>query len=188
MGELTTTNQADGKPPTLPIQVLVSLSDAYTAFNPREAARSLAEHAKEIPSMASKMRSACVPVSHRDLTQRLTALGMTMAPNRASAEATMWLHEMTRLLSDLPKDILFHAIDECQRVNRFLPTIAEIRAIADPMFEERKKHASRLAAILNVMDGIEPPAAQPETNRLCRPDQAEQILREYGLLDAVRRA
>lgn len=168
--------------------VLVKLDSTYSAFDAKSAAKGLAEYRSEIPALARRMRDACRPVSHDLLTKRLTALGMTMAPNRPSAEATMWLHETSRLLGDLPADIFVQSVDECQRRSVFLPTVAEIRAIADPAFSERKTKAARLEAILVAMDEPSLPSPGQPSTRLCEPKQAEDILREYGLLDAVRRA
>lgn len=168
------------------MQVRVSLDSTYLPFDARSAAKGLAQQKWMVPQLARQMRDACRPISRDDLTKRLTALGMMMAPNRPSAEATVWLHEMSRLLADLPKDILFHAVDECQRRARFLPTVAEIRDVAGPLLAERKTNAARLEAICVAMDEPDQPQCETGSRHLCTPEQAENALKEFGLLDAVR--
>lgn len=173
------------------MQVRVSLSDAYTEWDSGYALRSLIRngYGDQIRPLAEQMERACQPVSHEALTKRLTALGMTMAANRPAAEATVWLHETTRLLRDLPQDIVYHAIDECQRKQRFLPTVAEIREIADPLRDERRKHASKLDAMARLLEGgftVTPPAEPEHGGKRCTGEEAERILAEEGLLSAVR--
>lgn len=185
--DLSPSPQAAGKPPILPTQIAASLSDTYLPWNLADCFRETAAYHDQIPGLASQMEAACQPCPWGHLTQRLTALGMMMAPNRPAAEATVWLHEMRRLLEDLPQDILDEAIDQCQRTNRFLPTVAEIMAIAEPLFTKRKAYARRLRAIADRLSGTPVDAARIEHQaRLCRPDEAEEILRENGLLEAVR--
>ena len=186
MGELATTNQAAGKPPTLPSAVRLSLSDTYVSWNLEDSYRETAAYRGAIPALADQMERACQPCPWEALTQRLTALGMMMAPNRPAAEATVWLHEMRRLLEDLPQDILTDAIDQCQRTNRFIPTVAEITAIAEPLFSKRKAYARRLRALAERDAGGINVARVDTQSRLCRPDEAEEILREHGLLEQMR--
>lgn len=169
------------------MQIVVSLCDKYLPWDASDCLRSTVDYHGQIPALADQMERACLPCPWEPLTQRLTALGMMMAPNRPAAEATVWLHEMRRLLEDLPQDILNAAIDQCQRTNRFLPTVAEIMAVAEPLFTERKGHARRLRIMADRLAGKVPdPAPAERQARLCRPDEAESILREHGLLEAVR--
>lgn len=101
----------------------------------------------QIPQLAERMREACLPCQHDRLVKRLTALGMTMAPNRPVPEATVWVHELARLLADLPEDVVYQAIDDHQRESRFLPTVAEIRERADPIMDHRRRQVARLDAM-----------------------------------------
>jgi hypothetical protein len=90
------------------------------------------------------------------LKQRLTALGRVMAPNRPPAEATMWLHEVSRLLSDIAEDVLCESLDTLQKQLKFLPTVAEVRELADPIMERRRREASRLDAMRRYLESGQP--------------------------------
>ncbi len=152
----------------------------------------------QVPQLAEQMRRACSPCDREALKRRLTALGMVMAPTRPGAEATIWLHEMTRLLGDLAQDILFDAIDECQRSSKFLPTVAEIRLIADPEMEERRQQASRLDAMARLIasgtaipDLRRPPSPEPPAKPSVPMTDAEaeemnSILARIGALTRYR--
>lgn len=148
----------------MPTPVLASLGSSFGSW---DSAYALAWCRREgcdrqIPELAAQLACASQPCPPEALRRRLTALGMVMAPNRPSAEATMWLHEMSRLLRDLPQDIVFDAIDECQRSSKYLPTVAEIRLLADPRADERRKHAARLDAMARL---IASGAAIPDLRR-----------------------
>jgi hypothetical protein len=110
----------------------------------------------ELAEAAAAAAALCQPASDTVLTQRLAALGMTMAPNRAPAEAAMWLHETRRLLKDLPEDLLGEAIDECQRRLKFLPTVAEVRALAEPEMDRRRRDHARLDAMHRYVESGQP--------------------------------
>jgi len=109
-----------------------------------------------IPALAQAAAASCQPCDPEKLKKRLTVTGMAMAPNRAPAEATAWLHELSRLLGDLPEDIVFEALDIHQRKCRFPPTVAEIREIADPIMEKRRKETARLDAMARFLASGQP--------------------------------
>lgn len=116
----------------------------------------------EVPALVAQAADLCRPVDRDKAVQRLTALGMTMAPNRPAAEASIWVHEMARLLGDLAEDVLGEAIDDCQRRLKFLPTVAEIREVAEPIMERRRREASRLDAMARYLRSGQPiPKALP---------------------------
>jgi hypothetical protein len=114
------------------------------------------DDAQSIIPIAEQYGQSCKPATDAVRTQRLTALGMTMAPNRQAAEASIWLHETKRLLSDLPADILCHAIDTLQKRLKFLPTVAEIREVADPIIGRRRREFSRLDAMRRYVESGQP--------------------------------
>lgn len=180
-----------GKPPIIPTSVKDALHDGYDGWNSTKAlARLKAEgFDNQVSYLAEHHAAACRPIEREKLVKRLTALGMVMAPNRPAAEATMWVHEMTRLLRDLPEDLVCEAIDHLQKTCKFLPTVAEIRELADPALEARRRDVARLDAMARLIasgavipelrkrEEPEPKAAEPP----CTPEQAAAIVAEFGL-------
>lgn len=80
---------------------------------------------------------------------RLTALGMMFSMGRtapAPKVLAVWLAETTRLICDLPHDVLAHSIDVAVKASQhgFMPSVGEIRAIADPLVDLRKTQLERL--------------------------------------------
>lgn len=88
------------------------------------------------------------PATRQWFGKRLSSLWtLFMAARQADPRAmTAWMVETARLLSDLPFDVVGHAIDEAIRTARhnFIPSVGEIRAIADPIVRERRTHIERL--------------------------------------------
>ena len=70
-----------------------------------------------------------------------------MAGRDADSRAlTVWMSEVASLLGDLPFDIVAHSIDEAIKVSKhgFMPSVGEIRRIADPLKVVREQHIDRL--------------------------------------------
>lgn len=84
--------------------------------------------------------------------QRLTVLWNLFNVTRAADERalTAWMMEAARLLGDLPHDIVATAIDGAVRAARhnFMPSVGEIRAIADPLADERAVQVRRLQVMI----------------------------------------
>lgn len=144
----------------------------------------------EVEGALKAIRQSLLPISHNRLVDRLTALGMMMAPNRPPAEASIWLREMARLLADMPEDILGDAIDRALIGSKFIPTLAEIRERADPNLEQRRRVAARLEAIQRLIESGAnvPPAPRMESHPQpkhdfvpCSAEQAAEIMAEFGL-------
>lgn len=185
-------NQVAGKAPRLPSAVAEELRDGYAGE--WSSIRALSKlrylgHDQNIPAQAQAMMLSCQPADRERLTQRLILMGAAMAPNRPEAEATAWVHETTRLLADMPLDILCTALDDHQRTSKFLPTVAEIRELAEPSYERRRRAAARLDAMARLIESGQhvpeyaPPRApepQPEVEP-CTPEQAAAIMEEMGL-------
>jgi hypothetical protein len=136
-------------------------------------------------------------MNHDRLVQRLTALGMVMSPNRPPAEASMWVRETARLLNDIAEDVLCEAIDTLQKRMKFLPTVAEIRELADPVMDERRCKFARLDAMRRFLESGQPlpkliPHKRPVMERRGEPmselDCAElnQILENLGAISRYR--
>jgi hypothetical protein len=94
------------------------------------------------------LEEAMVPATPQWFGQRLPVLWtMFMAARGADARAlTIWMAETAHLLSDLPHDIVAHSID-CAIKNAshgFIPSVGEIRTVADPLVSERTRQIERL--------------------------------------------
>lgn len=150
-----------------------------------------------VPAAAAQAQRALAPANPDGLNDRLTALGMMMAPTRGEAEASIWLAEMRRLLGDLPADILGEAIDEHVRTSKFLPTVAEIRARADPVMAARRRLFAQLDAMARLIASgadIRPAAPKREEtrggpDRPMTPEEAEEtnrILERIGVATRFR--
>lgn len=148
----------------------------------------------EVPAAAAKTIASLAPVDHNRLTDRLTALGMMMSPNRPPAEARIWLNEMVRLLADLPEDILSDAIDGLVKGSKFLPTCSEIRERADPEVTKRRRIAAQLDAMRRYIESGQPIPDKPKWDHPKEPEQiipcteaeAAAIMAEFGLNDRSR--
>lgn len=155
---------------------MCNLSDRTAPY--WNSSRALAELKRDgfdgaVPAAAAQVQRALAPADPDGLNDRLTALGMMMAPNRGEAEASIWLAETRRLLGDLPADILADAIDEHVRTSKFLPTVAEIRARADPVMAARRRLFSQLDAMARLIaSGVEIRPAPPKRDeRRIDPDE-----------------
>lgn len=115
-------------------------------WSPVHAAKAF--HPSALPRLIEAHDLALRPVSSDWLQKRLRLLWKSSVVN-GSLDATAWLHETGRLLADLPQDILAAAIDQCVKESErgFMPTVGQIRAVADPKLRTREMHARRLAAI-----------------------------------------
>lgn len=95
------------------------------------------------------LTAAMEPAPQKWFGKRLPVLWtLFMAAREADARAlTIWMAETAYLLGDLPHDIVAHSIDEAIRTCRhgFIPSVGEIRRIADPLTAERQQHIGRLA-------------------------------------------
>jgi hypothetical protein len=111
-------------------------------------------HAGSVPRLIAAHDAALAPVSDDWLQKRLRLLWKSSVVN-GSLDATAWLHETGRLLADIPQDILADAIDSCVKSSErgFMPTVGQIRAVADPRMQQRETHAARLRSIERVKNG-----------------------------------
>jgi len=132
-----------------------SAGHAAKSFNPSSLPRLIAAHDASLE-----------PVAHDWLQKRLRVLWKSSVVN-GSLDATAWLHETGRLLADLPHDLLADAIDTAVKSSErgFMPTVGQIRALAEPKLHQRQMHAARLRAINGVNSGAntapEAPSAPP---------------------------
>lgn len=135
-----------------------------------------------VPAMADRAEATLAPVDRHWLEKRLSTMYLAMAHDRDPDKATAWLHEFIRLLSDLPQDIVGPAIDEAVKKSErgFLPSIGAIRAIADPMVDERKQKVRRLRMMA---DAILAPKIQIEQQPFerCSGEDATKIMEEAGI-------
>lgn len=135
-----------------------------------------------IPSLADKAEATLSPVDRHWLEKRLSTMYLAMAHDRDPDKATAWLHEFIRLLCDLPQDIVGPAIDEAVKKSErgFLPSIGAIRAIADPMVEERQQKVRRLRMMADVILAPKIQIEQQPFER-CPGEEATKIMEEAGI-------
>lgn len=131
----------------------------------------------DIRPLVTAHEASLAPVDRDWLAERLRILWKSSTPSNG-LDATAWLHEMLRLLADLPLDLAAIAIDEAvKRSPRgFLPAVGEIRAHSDPQLKRRRLHLGRLRE----MAALEPePPLKPEER--CTPEQAAKIIADCGI-------
>jgi hypothetical protein len=126
-------------------------SPAWTPEHARRVIRSMSS-LDEADATLGALVAASDPVPREWLGDRLTILWTMFMASRTVADdgaLTIWLAEHMRLLGDLPHDILATAIDRGVQSARhgFLPSIGEIRAIAEPLLAERERLIERLTIV-----------------------------------------
>lgn len=181
--------------PTLSMPRAVASAIADNRFSLREWTTStglsrLSDDDKlRVPYLADRAQDALAPVDRDWLDKRLSTMYLAMAHDRDPDKATAWLHEFMRLLSDLPQDIVAHAIDEAVKKSErgFLPSIGAIRAIADPMVEERQQKLRRLRMMAEVILAPKVQIEQKPFER-CPGEEATKIMEEAGIsrIDPVK--
>lgn len=153
---------------------------AWEAEHALDAAASRGCEGEVVPAFRA-MTEAMTPAPAKWFHQRLPVL-WTMFMTAREVEpnaAKLWLMETTYLLSDLPHDIVAHAIDEAVRRSRhgFMPTVGEIRAFADPLFSDRRQQAERLGKMVNAIADPEATAERVARRALrARTEEAHQRL------------
>ena len=155
-------------PPCVPPELVSALADREFVFDGSLAWT--AEHARRVldanggltgaEGTLADLRSAARPVPPEWLGDRLTVLWTMFMASRTVVDEdalTVWLAEHMRLLGDLPHDIAARAIDRAVQSARhgFIPSVGEMRAIAEPLAAERERMIGRLRLVLET----------PETTR-----------------------
>lgn len=102
-----------------------------------------------ISTALEELRTSMAAAPKQWVIDRLTVLATMFSVGRhpsAPEDMAIWLLEAARLLVDLPHDILGTAIDRAikSRGHGFMPSVGEIREIAEPMLEERRRQIIRL--------------------------------------------
>lgn len=145
---------------------------------------------KRLPSLAEQAESTLIPVRPDWLEKRLSTMYLAMSHERDADRATAWLHESVRLLRDLPHDIVGNAIDEAVKKSDrgFMPSVGAIRAFADPALDERKKKVARLRSLAGAALAPRLPPQEPEAFEHCSPEDAAEILKEFGFAPMGQRA
>lgn len=156
---------------------LVSSALVGSSWQPEWGRRVFDREGVDVPALIAAHKAALRPASPDWLADRLNLLWKS-SPVAGSLDATAWLHETTRLLCDIPREILADAIDEAVRKSErgFMPAIGEIRAIAEPRLSRLKLHHGRLKAIA----ALEPSKTLAPEDR-CTPEQAKAIRDSIGL-------
>lgn len=197
MGQEITIQQPGGQlSPTLSMPRAIVSAIADNRFSLREwttatgLERLSAEDKLRIPTLADRAQETLAPVNRGWLDKRLSTMYLAMAHDRDTDKATAWLHEFMRLLADLPQDIVGPAIDEAVKKSErgFLPSIGAIRAIAEPILEERQQKVRRLRQMADAIMAPPLPKIEQAPFEPCDPDDAAKIMAEVGIsrLDPVK--
>jgi len=159
--------------------VVSALHDWHGRWTPAEARESLDRSGADLPALIAAHELAMRPTDTDWLQKRLRLLWKSSVVG-GSLDATAWLHETGRLLSDIPQDILSPAIDEAVMKSErgFMPTVGEIRAIADKELSVRKTRLMRLRMVNDYQRAK--PAVVPVEER-CTPEEAAAIIAKVGL-------
>ncbi|WP_260928199.1 hypothetical protein [Novosphingobium sp. 9] len=157
--------------------------DGGPAWRPEKALDALDALGVEarVPAFLTSLQATCAPADPLWFGQRLGALFVLFNPTRAVEPDAfrLWNDEATRLLSDLPHDIVAHAIDEAIRrcPHGFMPSVGEIRRIADPLVTERAEQIDRLGKMEVAL--LDPVATEQRMHR--RRDQEAHLRAMAGL-------
>lgn len=126
------------------------------------------------------LQAAMAQPPRKWIGQRLASFFVLFNPTREvdGKAFSIWNDEMTRLLVDLPHDILAHAVDEAIRKasHGFMPSVGEIRRHAEPLVAERGLQIERLERMEAAL--IDPAATAERARR--RHDQAARALAAAG--------
>jgi hypothetical protein len=135
------------------------VQDGSRRWSPEHALRVLGdERVGAVRPAIEALEAALLPVERRWLGDRLTLLWTMFMASRTTSDpdaVTIWMAEYIRLLGDLPHDIAEAAIDGAVRGARhgFIPSVGEVRAIADPLLVERQEQLSRLRLVEEALGG-----------------------------------
>lgn len=154
----------------------LALADNPYAHGPWDAHQAAKKfHPAALPRLIAAHDAALAPTDRDWLQKRLRLLWKSSTP-AGSLDATAWLHETGRLLEDLPQDILAEAIDQAvmQSERGFMPSVGQVRAIAEPRVRDRQRAAARLAAI---RDRDQHTAAPPAAKAIDTAESTADILK-----------
>jgi len=125
----------------------------------------------EAERILAAYRDSLQPARSRDISAMIgTAALAYPAPTRfGDIEAKARVRLFVDLLSDLPRDSLAHAFREWVCNNRFFPTPAEIRALAEDFLKPRFKMIRSLNNLLSKtrLEHRTPDGRRSETTRGC---------------------
>lgn len=104
---------------------------------------------ESVPDERRALEAAMRPAPAQWMADRLTVLWATYMAARTAPDPralAVWMAETSRMLIDIPHDIIAHSIDTAMQKSRhgFIPSIGEIRQFAEPLAEERTQQLARL--------------------------------------------
>lgn len=167
--------------------VISALADGFAPWQADAARRQIAAAGIDSAELLAELTAALAPVDPTRLVDRLKTLWKSSTPS-GNLDAKTWLNETGRLLADLPEDILARAIDDAVKgsLRGFMPTVGEIRAIADPTLAECKRQEARMRVVVH--GGLarprypwEPQERDIPPEELCSPEDARAIIRRFGI-------
>lgn len=112
-------------------------------------------HDIDLPAELETIRRTTAVAPRKWFGKRLPVLWTTFMASRPADERalTVWMMEAARLLGDLPHDIVAYSIDAAikESTHGFIPSVGEIRAIADPLARERQQQVARLEQMVGAL-------------------------------------
>lgn len=187
--------------PTLKPSVALVLENSPYRIEPWNARDAIAQLPADVRPCdlagdSAAMASALIPCGDDRRRARLMRMGLAFGHDRDPNRAAAWLTETSRLLNDLPDDILEAAIDGAVKAadRGFMPAVGQIRAIADPLLAARKLQAARLAAMVAVNQprGVPTPATAAgagDDGPACLPADVarmNRLMRKWGCTTRYR--
>lgn len=136
----------------------------------------------QIPAARLALTEAMAPPPPAWFGKRLPVLWtLFMTARQADPRAlTVWMAETAYLLGDLPHDIVAFAIDEAIKASGhgFMPSVGEIRRVADPLVAARRQDVERLEMMETALG--DPVASETRAQRWREHDARERAEGDHG--------
>lgn len=123
-----------------------------------------------IPSAIRDVERLLVPARPEDITAALHRLAAHFWSERGKSEWKIVLEDYTRLLGDLPRDVLMAAIDRYLCTKTFWPKVAELRELALQLAAPRYRALNRLRMLDRA--AVAKPRRPPTQEQVARVDAA----------------
>lgn len=157
-------------PPPLP-RPLRSLIEPERAMNHWIVPPEITPEVKaSIPSAIRDVERLLVPARPEDITAALHRLTAHFWSERGKSEWKIVMVDYTRLLGDLPRDVLMAAIDQYLCTKTFWPKVAELRELALQLAAPRYRALTRLRMLDRA--AVATPRQPPTAEQKARVDAA----------------
>lgn len=124
-------------------------SSSDYCYDPASLPEPVRNSARETLSLIER---GMAPASMDEIQRGLAEMALVLGHKAGDGEE-VWAARYAvyaRLLEDIPRDILRHAMDAHMRNSVFFPKVSELRDRAEPMLGARRKHIQRLRGLLGM--------------------------------------